>query len=53
MSPDLPSSPTPRPLPDLPGSVTLDQARDIVRPFGYKLVIVPADPAQPPPGFHP
>ncbi len=41
----------PKPLPDIPGTVTLDQLREVVAAFGYKLVIVPADPPAARPGF--
>lgn len=34
----------PRPLPDIPGTVTLDQAKSIVGAFGYELAIRPAAP---------
>jgi hypothetical protein len=43
----------PQPLPDLPGTITLDQARATVRAFGYKLMIVQDDPPKAPPGFAP
>lgn len=46
-------SDNPLPLPDLPGTLTLDEARASVRAFGYKLAIVPDDPPKTPPGFAP
>jgi len=42
---------TTRPLPDLPGSLTLDEARAVVAAFGWQLLIAPADAPRTPPGF--
>lgn len=40
------------PLPaDIPGTITLDQARAVVGAFGYTLVMLPAGPRPTPPGF--
>jgi len=44
---------TGQPLPDLPGTLTLDETRATVAAFGWKLTIEPADPPRTPPGFGP
>lgn len=38
-------------LPDLPGSLTFDEAKATVAAFGYKFALVPADKPSPPIGF--
>ncbi|WP_158580733.1 hypothetical protein [Cellulomonas rhizosphaerae] len=39
------------PLPDLPGTLTLDEVKAVVAAFGWKLTIEPAATTTPPPGF--
>lgn len=36
---------------EIPGTMTLDQTRAAVAAFGWKLVMLPADPPKPKPGF--
>lgn len=44
---------TTRPLPDLPGTMSLDEVRATVAAFGWQLLIAPADAPRTPPGFGP
>lgn len=42
------------PLPlSMPGSISLDQAKEAVGAFGYELAMIPKAPPPPPPGFQP